>query len=204
MIEELIAPCGMNCAICSNYLARQHDVKSQGIIIPYCSGCRPRNKQCAYIRKSCDWLREGKVQYCYECGDFPCAHLQHLDKRYRTNFRMSMIENLNVIGDKGIGQLLAAQEQKWKCPTCGGTVCCHNGLCFDCELEKLRKIGNVHRWEGDSQLMLIDRLSPLPLATPLASARRSSLRRCWTGKSTPSAVRWSSARRASWNGRWRC
>jgi len=34
MNEELIAPCGMNCAVCSGYLAGQHDVKSMGIRIP--------------------------------------------------------------------------------------------------------------------------------------------------------------------------
>ena len=31
MNEELIAHCGMNCAICSGYLAYRHDVKSKGI-----------------------------------------------------------------------------------------------------------------------------------------------------------------------------
>jgi hypothetical protein len=33
---------------------------------------------------------------------------------------------------------LEVQAQKWRCPTCGDVVCCHNGLCFRCDLEKLR------------------------------------------------------------------
>jgi hypothetical protein len=48
MKEELIAPCGMNCAICSGYLVYEHDVKSKRIRMPYCSGCRLRNKKQLY------------------------------------------------------------------------------------------------------------------------------------------------------------
>jgi hypothetical protein len=29
MEEKLIAPCGMNCGICSGYLALKHDIKSK-------------------------------------------------------------------------------------------------------------------------------------------------------------------------------
>ena len=34
--KELVAPCGMNCAVCSGYLALKHDVKSKGVKMPYC------------------------------------------------------------------------------------------------------------------------------------------------------------------------
>ncbi|MFC1995459.1 DUF3795 domain-containing protein [Chloroflexota bacterium] len=51
MNEELIAPCGMNCGICSGYLASKYDIKSKGIKMPYCIGCRPRDKKCAFLKK---------------------------------------------------------------------------------------------------------------------------------------------------------
>ena len=72
MKEELIAPCGMNCSICSGYLALLYNVKDKGLKMPYCTGCRPRNKQCAFLKKSCELLLTNKVKYCYECQEFPC------------------------------------------------------------------------------------------------------------------------------------
>ena len=148
MNEELIAPCGMNCAICSGYLALEHDVKSKGIRMPYCSGCRPRDKQCAFLKKKCELLLAAKVRYCYECGSFPCERLEHLDKRYRTYFKMSMIDNLEYIKKNGINQFLEKEKERWTCPECGGVICCHNGICFDCSLSKLKKNRKkLYRWE---------------------------------------------------------
>jgi hypothetical protein len=149
MDEALIAPCGMNCGICSGYLALTRDVKSKGIRMPYCAGCRPRDKKCAFLKKRCDLLLNGRVTYCYECGDFPCESLVHLDKRYRSYFRMSMIENLEFIREHGIDRLLEREERSWKCPACGGVVCCHNGICFDCGLDELRQKGKRYRWDDE-------------------------------------------------------
>jgi hypothetical protein len=145
--EELIAPCGMNCAICSGYLAYRHDVKSKGIRMPYCTGCRARGKKCAFLKKRCALLMFNRVGYCYECGRFPCERLKHVDNRYRTYFKMSMIENLEFIKNMGIKPFLEEQEEKWKCPECGGVICCHNGLCYKCQLDKLRQKKHKYRWE---------------------------------------------------------
>ncbi len=147
MKEELVAPCGMNCNVCAAYLAVTHDVKSKGIRMMYCIGCRPRNKPCAFLKKDCSRLRKNEVKYCYECPTFPCDRLSAIDKRYRTHFRMSEIENLRRIRDEGIESFLEAEEAKWKCPNCGGVVSCHNGICFDCGLEKLRKKKRFYRWD---------------------------------------------------------
>jgi hypothetical protein len=147
MNEELIAPCGMNCAICSGYLAFKHDVRSKGIRMPYCKGCRPRDKKCAFLKKECELLLNNKVHFCYDCDIFPCERLIHLDKRYRTNFKMSMIENLEFIKKNGIQKFLEKEEDKWKCPRCGGIISCHNGICFDCGLDELKNKGKLYRWE---------------------------------------------------------
>ncbi len=147
MEEELIAPCGMNCNLCSGYLALKHDVKSKGIRMPYCTGCRPRNKQCSFLKKRCSLLAAGKVKYCCECADFPCKNLLHLDGRYRSLYRMSMVENLEMLKGSGIQKLLQSQAERWRCPECGDVICCHNGICFECGLEKLRGKKAVYRWE---------------------------------------------------------
>lgn len=144
---ELVAPCGMNCGVCSGYLALKHDIMSKGIRMPYCIGCRPRDKKCAFLKKRCELLLNHKVQFCFECKDYPCEKLKHIDKRYQTFFRMSFIENLAFIKKNGIRKFLLNQKKKWQCPTCGETICCHNGLCFNCNLDKLKSKKKLYRWE---------------------------------------------------------
>src|SRR4030043_627047 len=116
--EDLIAPCGMNCNVCSGYLAITNDVKSKGVRISYCTGCRPRDKKCAFLKKRCKRLLEHSIQFCFECPEYPCKSLGQIDTRYRTLFRMSLLENLRDIKNKGMETFLRAQEEKWRCPTC--------------------------------------------------------------------------------------
>jgi hypothetical protein len=47
-----------------------------------------------------------------------------LDKRYRTKYGMSMIENLEFIDKKGIRKFLKNEEGKWTRK--GKTLCVHN------------------------------------------------------------------------------
>ncbi len=145
----MISPCGMNCAICSGYLAYKHDVKSQGVRMPYCKGCRPRDKQCAFIKKRCELLLKNELQYCFQCDRFPCQHLKRLDKRYAANFRMSMIDNLTNIERHGIAAFLDGEEEKWACQQCNALICCHNGICFNCNLDALKGKKKLYRWEDD-------------------------------------------------------
>jgi hypothetical protein len=145
--EQLIAPCGMNCALCSAYLALKNDLRKEGIFRTYCEGCRIRNKECAFLKKRCPLLLKNKIAYCYECPTFPCKHLQTIDKRYRGRYHMSMIENLKYIKANGISTFLKDQRKKWKCPTCDGNISCHNGLCFKCDLEKLKRKHLRYSWD---------------------------------------------------------
>ena len=145
MNEELIAPCGMNCGVCIAYLGMKNDLNRHGFKRTYCQGCLPRGKNCLHMGDCCEKLGKGLVRFCYECTDFPCKRLKSLDKRYRTKYHLSMIENLKAIKEKGIDDLLKQEAEKWACPDCGGTICCHNGLCLDCGIEKLRQ-NRKYRW----------------------------------------------------------
>jgi len=146
MEETLIAPCGMNCALCISYLAMKIDLNTQGFSRRYCPGCRPRGKHCTFMKSHCSLVGKGLVQYCYECNDYPCARLKALDKRYRSKYHMSMLDNLEWIQRQGIKSFLAQQEQAWRCPQCGGVICCHNGLCLQCGLDTLRH-NKRYRWD---------------------------------------------------------
>jgi hypothetical protein len=149
MNTELIAPCGMNCSVCSSYLALKHDVKSKGVRMSYCAGCRPRDKKCAFIKKRCTLVMNKEVTYCFECDTFPCKDLLRIDSNYRKKFRMSLVSNLETIRDKGVEEMMREAQENWRCPECGDTICCHNGICFNCGIEKLKVKKQLYRWDGD-------------------------------------------------------
>jgi len=90
-------------------------------------------KSCAYLKKYCRKLTKKEIEYCYQRSDFPCKQLQKLDNKYRERFAMSMIDNLECIKENGMKNFLQKQEEKFKCPKCGGVICVHNGRCYYCE-----------------------------------------------------------------------
>ncbi len=128
MKSILIAPCGMNCAICLGYLREKNK----------CSGCQKRDAyKSSYGRKciirSCPVLKRNKIRFCSgKCEKYPCQRLKNLDKRYRTKYGMSMIDNLEFIENHGIGRFLKKEKGKWICKKCGGTICVHRGECAKC------------------------------------------------------------------------
>ncbi len=121
----------MNCGICSAYL-REKDK---------CPGCRAANtnKAITTLRckiKNCEVIQKGKVKFCFECDNFPCKYLKHLDKRYRTKYNMSMIENLGNIKKYGIRKFVGNEKMRWSCSECGGTINVHKGYCYSCGEKK--------------------------------------------------------------------
>jgi len=145
MKEELIAPCGMNCSLCISYQFMRMDLNKKGFRRTYCPGCIPRGKNCTHMGYKCEMLAKGIVRFCYKCEKFLCKSLKALDKRYRTKYHMSMIENLRYIAKYGIDLYLEKEEKKWCCSECGEMICCHNGLCLKCDLEKLLQ-NKKYRW----------------------------------------------------------
>ena len=127
--KGLIAPCGMNCGICSSYLAHKNNISGKGF--PNCIGCRPRDKQCAFLKKKCkDGLKllKGEIEFCFECNYCPYENLTRLDKSYREKYEMSMIDNLDEIKNSGIDYFIENQEKKYKCPKCINLISIHNAL----------------------------------------------------------------------------
>ena len=129
--SDLIAVCGMNCGICMAYLREKNK----------CPGCRLFNKDkpvsIARCRiKNCKELKENNYKFCYFCKKYPCERIKHIDKRYRTKYNMSMIDNLGFIKENGMVNFLKKEKQKWKCPSCGGTLSCHRSICYKCGFEK--------------------------------------------------------------------
>ena len=83
----------------------------------------------------------GKVKYCFSCDSFPCANLNHWDKRYRTKYVMSMIENLKYIERHGVRDFIRNEKKRWACPTCGNLICVHKPQCPSCGSKWIGKCG---------------------------------------------------------------
>ncbi len=133
---DLIAACGMNCSLCMAY-GRDKNA---------CLGCRSGDcnkfKSCRKCSiKNCTKTSSGKIHYCFDCDDFPCDRLVHLDKRYRTQYSMSMIENLNAIKGRGIRHFIENEKKRWECPGCGHLLCVHKSECIYCH----------RRWRNNTQ-----------------------------------------------------
>lgn len=123
----LIAPCGMNCGLCSGFLRGRKQ----------CSGCHGEDenkpKYCIVCRiKTCEELATSEGEFCYTCAKFPCVRLQQLDKRYRTKYGMSMIENLERIREVGLDEFVVQEKERWMCPECGSLICVHKVGCLAC------------------------------------------------------------------------
>jgi hypothetical protein len=128
---DLIAPCGLNCATCSGYLKREN----------YCAGCVPGGADMpgyckACIIRNCGTRKKAKRRFCFDCENYPCARMKRLDKRYRTRYGVSLLDNLESIRRAGIRAFVRAEREKWTCRECGGILCVHKKKCLFCGTEK--------------------------------------------------------------------
>ena len=128
---KLIAACGMNCAVCSRYLAYLN-----GLDRPQCPGCQACNTSCTYLFEKCSGINQGPTaaaRFCFECDRYPCQGIECMDKRYRENYGMSVIENLERIQELGLRGFADEQYRKHRCARCGGLISVHNRKCFQCD-----------------------------------------------------------------------
>ncbi len=126
----LIAPCGMNCRLCRAYLREKKA----------CPGCRGddrlKTKTRVFCRlKTCESARKTEAGYCFACESYPCARLSHLDRRYRTKYGMSMVDNLEKIKEFGIRDFIRQERKRWTCSECGEIICVHQPQCLSCQHE---------------------------------------------------------------------
>ena len=127
--SRLIAPCGMNCGICIGYLRDKNK----------CLGCREMSegkpnscRKCTIMH--CKILKENKMLFCSDkCKKFPCPRLKNGDKRYRTKYGMSVLENLEQIKKLGIKKFVKTEQKRWRCPKCGELLCVHRTSCLKCD-----------------------------------------------------------------------
>ena len=62
--DTLFSLCGLNCGLCSMHLGG------------HCPGCGEGSQSCRLARCSLD---HGGLEYCYECGEYPCEKYEKID-----------------------------------------------------------------------------------------------------------------------------
>jgi hypothetical protein len=130
--RTMIAPCGMNCGSCIAYMRTKNK----------CPGCWSddilKNNSCTHcIIKNCDLLAKTDSKFCIDCQKYPCRRLKQLDKRYRTRYKTSFIENLMIIKQNGINFFLDFETKRRKCSECGATLSVHRDHCLACSNSNL-------------------------------------------------------------------
>lgn len=84
--KHLTAPCGLDCFNCGSYVENitdEHRAKvAKARNMPpeevACAGCRNLKGKVVYAQGDCaSWAcaQAKGVDYCFQCGDFPCASL---------------------------------------------------------------------------------------------------------------------------------
>lgn len=135
MEKNLIAPCGMNCNLCYGYQREKNQCKGCNADIAsmpnYCQKCIIRN---------CEIIKNSQSGFCFDCEKYPCRRLRDLDKRYRTKYDMSMLNNLQTIKEKGLDAFVNLEAERWKCPQCGSIICVHHKACSKCNYKIQKNI----------------------------------------------------------------
>jgi len=123
---SLIAPCGINCALCLGYQREKNT----------CPGCRqgamPNSSCRRCVIKNCETIQKNASGFCFECEKFPCARMKALQKRYRTKYNTDIFQNLAAIKTGGMDAFLGIQAERWACPACGSLLCMHRSQCTRC------------------------------------------------------------------------
>ena len=141
--RALIGPCGLYCGSCVRYKARtdkalrEKVAKQRGIPVEeffVCAGCRPMRGR---VRAAggdpiCDTyacaINDKKVEFCYECEDFPCLKLAPCADRAQEIPHNTKVYNLLWLQKLGIDAWLERypslrrQYLRGKKPKSGGDI----------------------------------------------------------------------------------
>ena len=128
--EDMIAPCGLDCSICSRALLREAP----------CPGCNGPDdgkpefcaKRCGIIL--CEKRKSNGWRFCDECPDYPCADVMEKENRYTSQYPLyeSPLRNLRDIRSMGMEAFLTVERERWTCRDCGKTISVHDGICSGC------------------------------------------------------------------------
>ncbi len=130
MNAQYIAPCGLNCRVCGavchpNPVPCVGCLGGEGYQYRHCVTCEIVH---------CEKRASLPDEFCDTCPEYPCEAVREKQSRYTTAYPMyeSPVDNLRFLRRYGMAALLAREEAYWRCPSCGGVICVHDGACESC------------------------------------------------------------------------
>jgi hypothetical protein len=138
---DFVSPCGLYCGVCAIYMAHRDDNQKFKTLLPgaenlsandiKCRGCLSDERfvhcQKCEIR---DCAMEKGLAGCWECGDFPCGHIE--------NFPMTVGKKVILRGvphcrEVGVEKWIEDEEARYVCPECGSKLFRGAGRCGACK-----------------------------------------------------------------------
>lgn len=111
----LTAPCGIYCGECEAHKAKDDPVSMERMkqvlkteMLP-CPGCRTVKGNCPAIAGTCETYAcavEHAVDFCFECGEFPCARLNPAADRAERLPHNIKVFSLCTIQNQGLAKLV--------------------------------------------------------------------------------------------------
>ena len=133
--QNMTSPCGLDCFNCPLYLAGRDEelrknlaarlgVEADKVV---CRGCRNEGGKVAAIGRirSCrifQCVRDKKLNFCFECGDFPCDHLHPYADQARLRPHNTKVFNLCLIRKMGLDRWAVEKAAKVKETYFNGTI----------------------------------------------------------------------------------
>lgn len=95
--NQFLSLCGLNCGLCPMFLGK------------HCGGCGNGNQSCKIAKCS---LEHGKVEYCFECENYPCDRYQGIDEYDSFITHRHRKADLDKAQRIGIAQYKLEQQEK--------------------------------------------------------------------------------------------
>ena len=100
----------------------------------------PPKKVVIVAKANCEYFDECNDR-C-KCDEFPCkVYLAKLPDSHagdsRFTYRHELFDSLTRLAEIGVEQWILEQEQKWRCPECGGVVSFYKYTCAKCGYKQL-------------------------------------------------------------------
>lgn len=121
-----IAPCGINCSLCSGFLRKKNPC-------PGCNGPGGKPAYCTDCKIRLCPEKASESELCGTCAQYPCARMKSLRKRYALKYGVDIYENIASIRNGGMDAFIVLETKKWVCPACGEGLCMHKETCPRCE-----------------------------------------------------------------------
>lgn len=122
----MFAPCGMNCFVCYKHCYHKKP----------CDGClnsdQGKPKHCRKCKIK-DCIKTKKLNFCFECLEYPCKLIKNLKKSYNKRYQTSLMENSEYVKQNGLKEFMKFQKEKYTCIKCGGIISIHDRECSECQ-----------------------------------------------------------------------